>query len=79
MLGYPLLRRRSLGVVATLALTAAIADGEAGLWVDGRLAERLTNLGNAGQMIETARLGQVGGGIARTRGDILVDDFQSTK
>ena len=55
------------------------ADGEAGLWVDGRLAARLTNLGNAGQMIETARLGQVGGGNARTRGDILVDDFQSTK
>ena len=27
MLGYPLLRRRSLGVVATLALTAAIAAG----------------------------------------------------
>jgi hypothetical protein len=55
------------------------ADGEAGLWVDGRLAARLTNLGNAGQMIETARLGQVGGGSARTRGNILVDDFNSTK
>ncbi|MDX6377433.1 MAG: hypothetical protein QOE98_1736 [Gaiellaceae bacterium] len=55
------------------------ADGEAGLWVDGRLAARVTNLGNAGQMIETARLGQVGGGNAGTRGDILVADFNSTK
>ena len=54
------------------------ADGEAGLWIDGVLAARITKLANAGQMIETARLGQVGGGNARTHGNLLVDDFGST-
>ena len=53
-------------------------DGEAGLWIDGRLAATATKLANAGQRIESARLGQVGGGNARTRGNLIVDDFNST-
>ncbi len=53
-------------------------DGEAGLWIDGKLAASVTKLANAGQTIESARLGQVGGGNARTRGNLIVDDFNST-
>jgi Multicopper oxidase len=55
------------------------ADGQAGLWIDGRQAANMTNLKNAGQRVEAARLGQVGSGNARTRGDLVVDDFESTK
>ena len=54
------------------------SDGEAGLWIDGRLAASVTKLANAGQTIESARLGQVGSGNARTRGNLIVDDFDST-
>ncbi len=53
-------------------------DGEAGLWVDGKLAARVTSLANAGETIESARLGQVSRGNARTKGDLYLDDFAST-
>ena len=53
-------------------------NGEAGLWIDGRLVASVTKLANAGQTIESARLGQVGGGNSHTRGNLIVDDFDST-
>jgi len=53
-------------------------DGEAGLWVDGKLAARIASLANPSETIESARLGQISRGNARTRGDLYLDDFRST-
>jgi hypothetical protein len=53
-------------------------DGEATLRIDGLAVATMTKLGNAGESIEAARLGQVAGGNARTRGNLFVDDFEST-
>jgi FtsP/CotA-like multicopper oxidase with cupredoxin domain len=53
-------------------------DGEAGLWIDGRPAAHITALANTGEMIESARLGQITRGTSRTRGVLLIDQFAST-
>ena len=46
--------------------------------MDGHEAARITSLANAGELIESARLGQVTRGPRRTTGNLFLDDFMST-